>query len=129
MAIEIGAPNFDGYAYVDYFTPTGEVVHLFPNEHNPIAVRPSLNRFVLGRPPLQGCWAFAAGAGEQLITVIASERRLFPTLGPKTENGKEYLARLSEKLKGDSGHIAAAALPFELNHDPPQSGAANGCQR
>jgi serine/threonine protein kinase len=129
LAIEVGAPNFDSYIYIDYFTPSGDVVHLFPNEYNPIAVRPIQNRFVLGRPPLQGCWTLADGTGEQLITVIASERRLFAKPGPKTENGKDYLDRLSDRLKSGSGQITAAALPFELKRDKPPGIAASGCRR
>jgi predicted Ser/Thr protein kinase len=129
LETKVGSPDFDSYVYVDYFTSAGDVAHLFPNEYNPIAIRPTRNRFILGRPPLQGCWTLVDGTGGQLITVIASERRLFTTPRPKTENGKEYLDRLSEKLSGGSGRIAAAALPFELNHGQPHSGAASGCRR
>jgi hypothetical protein len=129
LAVEVETPNFDSYVYVDYFTPSGDVVHLFPNEHNRIAVRPTLNRFSLGRPPLQGCWTFADGTGEQLISVIASERRLFARPESQREDGREYLDRLAQKISSDAGRIAAAALSFEVNHDHPRSGAAGGCAR
>jgi serine/threonine protein kinase len=128
LELELASPNFDSYVYVDYFTSMGDVVHLFPNEHNPIALRPALNRFVLGRPPLQGCWMLVGGTGEQLITVVASERQLFTKPGPKTENGKAYLDRLFEKLRSQSGRLGATALPFELNRGRPPSGAS-GCRR
>jgi serine/threonine protein kinase len=128
LVVQVGTPNFDSYVYVDYFTPAGSVIHLFPNEYSPIAARPILNRFVLGRPPLQGCWTFAEGTGEQVITVVASEQRLFARTRPKTENGEEYLDFLSDRLRGGSGQITAAALSFKLNQDQGQGMAARGCR-
>ena len=32
-------------------------------------------------------------------------------------------------VRGGPGRVAAAALPFELNHNRPRSGAAAGCRR
>ncbi|MGD9616815.1 MAG: protein kinase [Alphaproteobacteria bacterium] len=128
LVLDVRSPQFDSYIYVDYFTPAGEVVHLFPNKSNPIAFRPIMNRFVLGRPPMQDCWTFREAPGEQLITVIASERRLFENTGSKSESAKGYLDRLASALQGNPGRVAASALFFELDRDHPSGTAGDGCK-
>jgi hypothetical protein len=127
FVLDVRSPQFDSYIYVDYFTPAGDVIHLFPNKGTPIAVRPTLNRFVLGRPSMKDCWTFREGAGEQLITVIAAEHRLFDSVPPKSESAKEYLDRLARALQGDSGRLAATTLFFELSRDRPPDAAGTGC--
>ena len=127
LVLDVRAPQFDSSLYVDYFTPAGEVIHLFPNKSNPIAVRPALNRFVLGRPPMKDCWTFREGAGEQLVTVIAAQHRLFDNAPPKSESAKEYLDRLARALQGNSGQLTATMLFFELGRDRPPDTAGTGC--
>jgi hypothetical protein len=127
LILDVRSPIFDSYVYVDYFTPSGGVTHLFPSRGIPIAIRPSLNHFVLGRPPMRDCWAFIDGPGEQLITIIASDRRLFDSAAPKTESAGDYLERLSNALKDGSGEVTAAALFFDLNRGRPPNAPANGC--
>jgi serine/threonine protein kinase len=127
LVVDVHSPQFDSYMYVDYFTPAGDVIHLFPNKSNPVAIRPILNHFVLGRPPMQGCWTFREGAGEQLIAVIAAEHRLFDNTAPKSEGAKEYLDRLASALQGNSGRLTASTLFFELNRDRLPGAAGAGC--
>ena len=127
LVLDVRSPQFDSSIYVDYFTPAGDVIHLFPNKNNPIAVRPALNHFVLGRPPMKGCWTFREGAGEQLIAVIAAAQRLFDNPPPTSESAKEYLARLARALQGSSGQLTATMLFFELGRDHPPDTAGTGC--
>jgi hypothetical protein len=127
LALELRAPRFDSYLYIDYFTPSGEVIHIFPNKYNPIAFRPALNQFVLGRPPLQGCWTFPEMPGGQLITVIASEHRLFGPEGPKSEPAGRYFNRLATALMNSTGKITATTLPFELTRERAPTIAATHC--
>jgi serine/threonine protein kinase len=127
LILDVWSPQFDSNIYVDYFTPAGDVIHLFPNKDNPIAVRPTLNHFVLGRPPMKGCWTFREGTGEQLITVIAAEHRLFDNAPPKSASANEYLDRLARALQANSGRLAATTLFFELGRDRPPGAAGTGC--
>ena len=127
LVLDVRSPQFDSSIYVDYFTPAGDVIHLFPNKNNPIAVRPALNHFVLGRPPMKGCWTFREGAGEQLIAVIAAAQRLFDNPPPTSESAKEYLDRLARALQGNSGQLTATMLFFELGRDHPPDTAGTGC--
>ena len=32
LTVDVRAPGFDGYLYIDYFNSDGEVLHLFPSE-------------------------------------------------------------------------------------------------
>lgn len=115
LMLDLRAPDFDGYVYVDYYQANGRVVHLLPNAKDPINLKPARNRFVVGQPPTRNCAVFSGDPGEQLITLVASDRPLFASAFPETENAKEYLPKLSQALaKGASGQRSAVPLFFEL---------------
>jgi serine/threonine protein kinase len=116
LALDVRAPAFDGYAYVDYFTSDGEVLHLFPNDKDAFNFRPAHNDFVLGQPPdagMQRCWTLSGSTGEQLVTYIASSEPLFPAPRPARENAKDYLADLTNAVN-ISGDEIAKTLFFDL---------------
>jgi predicted Ser/Thr protein kinase len=117
LALDIRAPGFDGYAYVDYYNADGDVLHLFPNDNDALNFRPARNGFVLGRPPqvgMHGCWTLSGDTGEQLVTYIASSEPLFTKPRPAQEHAKDYLAALSHVVSGD-GKQAAKLLFFDLH--------------
>jgi len=129
LALDVRAPSFDGYAYIDYFTASGNVVHLFPNDKDALNYRPARNNFVLGQPPETGmrrCWTLDGSTGEQLITYIASSEPLFPASRPAQENAKDYLADLSKAVNVSDGEIAKT-LFFDLKPADGSRSASKGC--
>lgn len=124
LVLDVKAPAFDGYAYVDYFTADGEVLHLFPNDKDALNFRPARNNFVLGQPPQAGmrrCWTLSGSTGEQLVTYIASSGPLFPALRPAHESAKDYLADLTVAVNASTDEIART-LFFDLQ--PAAAGRA-----
>jgi hypothetical protein len=116
LVLDLRAPAFDGYAYIDYFTSTGEVLHLFPNDRDALNFRPARNDFILGQPPqvgMQSCWTLGGDTGEQLVTYVASSAPLFSAPRPAQENAKDYLAVLSQAVSR-TGKEAARMLFFDL---------------
>lgn len=116
LIVDVRAPAFDGYAYVDYFTTGGDVLHLFPNDKDALNFRPARNNFLLGQPPetgMQRCWTLHGTTGEQLITYIASSEPLFPASRPAQESAKDYLVDLSRAINA-SGDEIAKTLFFDL---------------
>ena len=132
LVIDVRAPNFDGYIYVDYFAGVeGDVLHLFPNTLDPqIIRRPARNPLTLGKPPFKRCWTLGGSTGEQLITVIAATQPLFRDQRPEQENARDYLPSLSEVIKRlpEGSSSAAALLFFQLIDPLPFASRQNICQ-
>jgi serine/threonine protein kinase len=130
LVIDLQAPSFDGFIYVDYFAGVeGDVLHLFPNALDPeIVKRPARNPLTLGKPPFKRCWTLGGSTGEQLITLVAATQPIFPDPRPEQENAKDYLPSLSDAIsKLPEGASSAASLLFfqlvdPLSSGPPQSG-------
>jgi hypothetical protein len=128
LALDIQAPGFDGYVYIDYFDRRGQVLHLFPNKGDFFNLRPERNHFVVFKPPLTSCWSFTGDEGQELITLIATTKPLFSAPRPEIENIGDYIASLSpliNNLPQEDG--AAAMLQFNLGAAAPWSTAATAC--
>ena len=115
LKLDIRAPDFDAYVYVDYFKADGKVLHLFPNDKDNFNLRPARNPFVLGQVPMRNCWTLSGEPGEQLVTLVASRKPLFGAVPRPVEDAKEYLPRLSQALaKAAPDQEAAATAFFEV---------------
>ncbi|HZK90676.1 MAG TPA: serine/threonine-protein kinase [Stellaceae bacterium] len=116
IALDVRAPAFDGYAYIDYYNSAGQVTHLYPNDKDALNFRPARNSFVVGKPPqagMQRCWVLSGDTGERLVTYIASGEPLFAAPRPVQENAKDYLAALSNAVSAGSQQVARL-LFFDL---------------
>jgi hypothetical protein len=128
LMLQVRAPGFDGYLYVDYFDSEGNVGHLFPNDRDLFNLRPARNVFVLGRPPMNRCWVFDGNTGQQLITLVAATKPLFSGRLPEVEDAGGYIASLSDAIgKLPSNTAAAAVLFFDLHEATASSSQAAGC--
>ncbi|HVC54770.1 MAG TPA: protein kinase [Stellaceae bacterium] len=128
LMLDLRAPGFDSYVYVDYFRADGAIVHLFPNAKDWFNLRPARNRFALGRPPMKDCWTFAGKPGKQMITLTASRHPLFTAALPAQDNAKDYLPRLKNALKrGASGDQSAAVLFYDLGPASAAARPSGGC--
>jgi len=119
-SLEARAPGFDSYIYFDYFDSGGQVLHLFPNEHDKFNLRPLRNHFVLFK---SGVWTICGNVGQQLITMVATavgSKPLFPSRRPDVEVAQHYIGSLKEALaKIPQGQSTAAFLFFDLHDAPP----------
>ena len=128
LSLDIRAPGFDGYIYIDYFDRGGQVLHLFPNDRDFFNLRPERNHFIVFKPPLTSCWTFNGSVGQEMITLIAVSKPLFPAPRAEIENITDYLASLSSiihNLSQDDG--AASMLQFKLDAAAPWSTEATAC--
>jgi hypothetical protein len=129
LALDVRAPAFDAYAYVDYYNARGEVVHLFPNDKDALNFRPARNDFMLGRPPQMGmkdCWVLSGDTGQQLVTYIAASEPLFPGLRPEREDARDYLTALADAVNA-GGKQTAKLLFFDLQAADGERGAVPAC--
>jgi hypothetical protein len=87
LVIDIQAPSFDGYMYVDYFADAeGHVIHLLPSGRDSSNLQPQRAHLVLGNNPGARCWTLAGNPGEQqLVTLIATTKPLFPEPRPELD--------------------------------------------
>jgi hypothetical protein len=116
LKLDVLAPSFNSFIYVDYFDAEGEVLHLLPNQWERLNHKPLRDRFTLGRAPqMPDCWRLAGSTGEQLISLTAATNSLFQDPRPDTESARGYLASLSAAIKAvPQGDAAAAVLFFNL---------------
>jgi serine/threonine protein kinase len=128
LMLAVRTPGFDAYLYVDYYDSEGKVGHLFPNDKDVFNLRPARNFFVLGRPPMTRCWVMDGSTGQQLVTLIAAAKPLFPIRLPETEDAGKYIANLSDAIaKLPENGTAAAILFFDLHATAVSSNGASGC--
>jgi hypothetical protein len=132
LVIDIRAPRFDGYIYVDYFADAeGHVIHLLPNSQNSPISQPQRSQLTLGNNPGARCWTLAGNPGEeQLVTLIAATKPLFPNPRPELDNATDYLPRLTEAINrlSEESSRAAASLFFKLLDPAPAAARRNECR-
>jgi len=116
-SLDVRAPGFDGYLYIDYFDSGGQVLHLFPNGRDRFNLRPWRNRFILFKSPL---WTVCGNVGRQLVTIVATAKPLFPARRPDVEDAADYIGVLGEALRTiPPAKAAASLLFFDLRDAPP----------
>ena len=127
LALDVQAPEFDSYIYIDYFDAEGEVLHLFPNRRDPLNFKPKRNRISF-QPG--SCWILSGSTGEQLVSMVAAARPLFSGERPEVEKAGDYLASLSDAIrKSPKTGIAASVLFFDLREPKRSDGPSDTCPR
>jgi hypothetical protein len=129
LVVDVRAPSIDSYLYIDYFDRQGQVLHLFPNGQDRLNFRPAQNHLILGKPPFARCWVLGGTTGEQLVTLIAAVRPLFPQARPEVEDARVYLPNLAQAVDTLSADHGTAALRF-FQLEPATSSAPqrSGCR-
>jgi hypothetical protein len=132
LVIDIRGPSFDGYMYVDYFADAdGDVIHLLPNGQDSTFFQPQRAHLVLGSNPGARCWTLAGNPGEQqLVTLIATPKPLFPNPRPELDHAADYLPRLTDAINrlSEESSMAAASLFFHLLDPAPAATRRNECR-
>jgi hypothetical protein len=132
LVIDIQASSFDGYMYVDYFADAeGHVIHLLPSGRDSSNLQPQRAHLVLGNNPGARCWTLAGNPGEQqLVTLIATTKPLFPEPRPELDNATDYLPRLTDAINRlpEGSSRAATSLFFQLLDPAPSAAQRNECR-
>ncbi len=117
LAVEVVAPDFDGYVYADLYEPEGNVVHLLPNPKDKKFQLKAGQRLVLGDDPLFGRqWDVVPPFGKHMLVVMASRTPLFERQRPEVEEIAGYLkaVRDSAGAKGGNTGFVARYVPIEF---------------
>ncbi len=99
LVINLTAPLYRSYVYVDYHFRDGYVVHLLPDDRSGPVRLDAGERMSIGEG---GDWIVSAPFGKEMIAVIAAPFPLFADTRQGHESDGDYLAALSERLKADS---------------------------
>jgi serine/threonine protein kinase len=99
LLLDVAAPLYRSYVYVDYFLRDGYMVHLLPNQRSG-PVRLGAGEWLsLGEG---GEWVVSPPFGQEMIAIIASPVPLFADIRQSQESDGDYLAAINERLKADS---------------------------
>ena len=103
LLIRVKTPTkFASYIYIDYYTVSGQVVHLFPNQRHPV------NFF--GQPSdFTQMARLQEPFGLELVTVIASKTPLFPSPRLSLEQTQSYITELQKTWPNDDTEIATTS--------------------
>ncbi|MFZ5606036.1 MAG: DotU family type IV/VI secretion system protein [Pseudomonadota bacterium] len=119
VIVKLQQPNYDGYLYVDYYTVNGDVAHIYPNAGEPNSGRllHALEQFEVGATPNR-TWTICPPFGQELITVIASPRPLYPEALPEIQTAQEYLPKLRRMLEENRNNPQLLAAHLFMQTEP-----------
>ena len=104
MILDLAAPDYDAYIYVDFFDANGNVIHLVPNETVPLTLRPAKSAMRIGAgedgtPYLN--ITIGPPYGQEIAAAFAASAPLYDGVRPLSEPAEPYLAWMA-------GQVAAA---------------------
>jgi hypothetical protein len=112
--------KFDSYVYVDYYSTTEAVAHLFPNPLEASNRLAASSTYTVGELKGPQEWVILPPFGRDLVTVIASKTPLFSQARPEEESARAYLQDLRQALSRDASTAdIAAAFYFIQTQDRP----------
>jgi serine/threonine protein kinase len=99
LLLDVAAPLYRSYVYVDYYSRDGYMVHLLPNQRSG-PVRLGAGEWLsLGEGSE---WVVSPPFGQEMIAIIASPVPMFADIRQSQESDGDYLAAINERLKADS---------------------------
>lgn len=109
VKLQLKAPDFAAFLYVDYFSSDGKVFHLVPNRDYGDGPFTPGERFGLGNPGDPGPQVRVAPPfGLDMIVALGSSERLFTEPRPPAEDAHAYLAALAatiDRVKQDNPQL------------------------
>ncbi len=99
LLLDVSAPLYRSYVYVDYYLRDGYMVHLLPNQRwGPVRLDAG-EWLSLGEG---GEWIVSPPFGQEMIAVLASPVPMFADVRQGQESDGDYLAAINERLQADS---------------------------
>ena len=99
LVLDVAAPLYRSYLYVDYFLRDGYMVHLLPNQRSGPVRLDAAEWLSLGEGSQ---WIVSPPFGQEMIVVLASPVPMFADIRQGQESDGDYLAAVNERLKADS---------------------------
>jgi hypothetical protein len=101
LRLEMQAPDYDAYVYVDYYDAAGNVVHLIPNDIVPLTLHPAGSAMVVGesadgQPALE--ITVSPPFGQEIAVAFAASTPLYDGLRPTVEEAGPYLEWLAARV-------------------------------
>ena len=120
ITVKVTEPNYEGYLYVDYYTVTGDVAHIFPHPQESESGRTfgGSEQLTIGEEG-RG-WVVCPPLGQELITVISSPTPLYTDALPEAESAKDYLPKLRQMLEANRGNAKLAAAYLFMQTEPAE---------
>jgi hypothetical protein len=119
LVLELEAPDFDAYLYVDYFDAAGQVIHLAPNDFTGAMLRPAESAVRIGAAERQGTGLeirIGPPFGQEIAVALAASSPLHGGSRPLVEPAGTYLewlkARIAERRRQDPDFKAEWAYFF-----------------
>ncbi len=101
MVLDLAAPDYDAYLYVDFFDADGQVIHLVPNATVPLKLRPAKTAMHVGAADAGEPFlhiTIGPPYGQEIAAAFAASAPLYDGLRPMTEPAAPYLDWLKTRV-------------------------------
>ncbi|WP_299425977.1 hypothetical protein [uncultured Shimia sp.] len=104
LILDLEAPDYPAFVYLDYFDANGDVIHLVPSTQRPLKAYEPATLFSIGRPdPVTGAppalvLEIAAPFGQDIAVAYAASHPLYDGFRPFIEPAEAYLAFLQDQI-------------------------------
>ena len=98
LIVEVTAPDYDAFLYVELFDNQGNVIHMLPSPSHPDNEIPAGETVTLGEEPGR-VYPMRGEVGTYMILAAAAPSRLFPLDRGEVEDARGYLSDLQSSLR------------------------------
>ncbi len=101
LSLDMTAPDYDAFIYLDYFDADGMVLHLEPNEYAPLRQANAQAAQQIGAKTMQDIGlklVISPPYGQEIAVAFAASEPLYEGLRPIQEPAAEYLEWLQEQV-------------------------------
>ncbi len=101
LVLELTAPDYASFIYVDYFDADGNVIHLSPNDRTPLQMADPKTALEIGARSAEENGLFVTIGppyGQEIAAAFAASVPLYPGLRPLVEPAEPYLAWLKTRV-------------------------------
>ncbi len=101
MILDLAAPDYDAYIYVDFFDANGDVIHLVPNDTVPLTLRDAKSAMRIGAgdagEPFLNI-TIGPPYGQEIAAAFAASSPLYDGIRPISEPAEAYLAWMAGQV-------------------------------
>jgi hypothetical protein len=101
MVLDLAAPDYDAYVYVDYFDADGNVIHLVPNDQVPLKLRAAKSAMKVGAADAGEPFlhiTIGPPYGQEIAAAFAASVPLYDGTRPLSEPAGPYLDWLKTRV-------------------------------
>ncbi|NOU20472.1 MAG: protein kinase [Methyloglobulus sp.] len=115
LEMNVTAPNYSAYLYVDYFQLNGHVLHMYPTIPEQTVKQEANKALLIGQSGEDKRWQVSPPYGVEMVTVIASSVPLFKQPRNEDELTESYLADLKAAIQSENAMVTAQYLTIETS--------------